>query len=98
MHNPTTDPATEDVEAELREWLCAYLTEELRLPPDAIDPDQPMSVYGLDSVRAITLITEAEDRLGCELDPNALWEFPTVASFAGLLAAQVSAEDRERLT
>jgi len=91
MHNPTTDPTTEGIEAELRGWLCAYLAEELRLPPEAIDPDEPMSVYGLDSVRAITLITEAEDHIGCELDPNALWEFPTVASFAGLLAKHASA-------
>ncbi|MET8828876.1 acyl carrier protein [Streptomyces sp. NPDC004610] len=83
MHPPTTDDGTE---AELRTWLRVYLAEELKLTPDEIDPEQPMSVYGLDSVRAITLITEAEDHIGCELDPNALWEYPTVAAFAGLLA------------
>jgi|SwirhisoilCB1_FD_contig_31_15183478_length_442_multi_3_in_0_out_0_1 acyl carrier protein len=93
MHNSTTD----GIQAELREWLCAYLAEELRLPAGSIDPDQPMSAYGLDSVRAITLITEAEERVGCELDPNALWEFPTVAAFAGLLAEHVAHIDR-RLT
>jgi acyl carrier protein len=81
---------TDGVRTELQDWLCAYLADELRLPEGSIDPEQPMSDYGLDSVRAITLITAAEERTGCELDANALWEFPTVASFAGLLAEHLT--------
>ncbi|MGW3659587.1 acyl carrier protein [Streptomyces sp. NPDC005151] len=88
---------TDDLQTELREWLCAYLAEELRLPVGSIDPDESMSAYGLDSVRAITLLAEAEDRIGCELDPNALWEFPTVTSFATLLADQAASPDRSPL-
>ncbi|GCB44043.1 acyl carrier protein [Streptomyces sp. NL15-2K] len=93
MYDTTTNDitTTDDIRTELQDWLCAYLAEELRLPEGSIDPEQPMSAYGLDSVRAITLITEAEELTGCELDPNALWEFPTVVSFAGLLAEHVTA-------
>jgi acyl carrier protein len=78
---------TDGVQAELQTWLCNYLAEDLNLPPGSIDPDEPLSTYGLDSIKAITLITEAEERIGHELDPNALWDFPTVTSFAGLLAS-----------
>ena len=61
MHDPST---------ELSDWLCAYLAAELRLPAGSIDPSEPMSSYGLDSVRAITLLTEVEDHvLGASVDP-----------------------------
>jgi acyl carrier protein len=76
--------------AELRAWFRARLAEEVGLPVGSIDPAEPMAAYGLDSVSAITLLTEVEERLGCEIDPNALWEFPTVDSFASLLAREIS--------
>ncbi|MBE1530658.1 acyl carrier protein [Actinomadura algeriensis] len=81
----TDDPAPET--GDLREWLRALLAEELGLPPGAIDPDTPMSAYGLDSIKAVTLLGDIEDHVGFEIDPNALWEFPTVASLADLLTS-----------
>jgi acyl carrier protein len=81
------DPSTE-----LSDWLCAYLAAELRLPPGSIDPAEPMSTYGLDSVRAITLLTDVEDHVVFEIDPNALWEFPTVKAFTELLVGQMTTE------
>ena len=88
---------TDHLQAELQEWLCAYLAAELRLPAGSIDPAEPMFTYGLDSVRAITLLTEVETHVGFEIDPNALWEFPTVASFAELLAGQMPQTGRSTL-
>ncbi|MGW1282100.1 acyl carrier protein [Streptomyces tsukubensis] len=87
MHHATTD----GVRAELQKWLCGYLADELGVPAESIDPEEPMSSYGLDSVRAITLLADAEEHIGRELDPNAPWEYPTVAAFAGLLAEQPAA-------
>ncbi|WP_405620788.1 acyl carrier protein [Streptomyces sp. NBC_01511] len=75
---------------ELQDWLCARLAEELRLPRGAVDPTEPMSAYGLDSIRAITLLTTIEDHVGFAIDPNALWEFPTVASLAESLVGQLA--------
>lgn len=49
-----------------------------------------MSAYGLDSIRAITLLTTIEDHVGFAIDPNALWEFPTVASLAESLVGQLA--------
>jgi acyl carrier protein len=91
MHDHRTDgvPAVPpaDSAAGLRDWLCARLAEELGLPAETIDPAEPMASYGLDSVRAIILLADVEERLGREIDPNALWEFPTVEAFAGLLSS-----------
>jgi acyl carrier protein len=84
-----------DLSTELSDWLCAYLADELRLPPGSIDPSEPMSAYGLDSVRAIMLLTDVEDHVGFEIDPNALWEFPTIKAFTELLVDQVRTESAE---
>ncbi|WP_067452320.1 acyl carrier protein [Actinomadura macra] len=82
------DSGSSDLRTELQEWICVYLAEELRIPVGSIDPTEPMSAYGLDSVRAIMLLADVEERVGFEIDPNALWEFPTVASFTDLLVDQ----------
>jgi acyl carrier protein len=70
---------------QLRDWLCAYMAAELKLPAGSIDPAEPMSAYGLDSISAITMLADVEDHVGFAIDPNALWEFPTVDAFADML-------------
>ncbi|MGI5163181.1 acyl carrier protein [Spirillospora sp. CA-253888] len=77
-------PLTDEHRTELRAWLCGRLAEELGLPPGTVDPAEPMSAYGLDSITAVTLLTEVEDRVGAELDPNAVWEFPSVSALVDL--------------
>jgi acyl carrier protein len=86
--------STETVQAELQAWLCTQLALELELPAGTIDPEEPMATYGLDSVRAITLLVEVEDHVGFEIDPNALWEYPTVASFAAMVASHMAQTER----
>ncbi|GGJ08679.1 acyl carrier protein [Streptomyces brasiliensis] len=84
----------DELYTELQGWLCAQLAEELGLPPAAVDPTEPMSSYGLDSIKAITLLATVEDHVGFEIDPNALWEFPTAASLAESLVDQLAARAR----
>lgn len=84
----------DELYTELQDWLCAHLAEELRLPQGSVDPTEPMSDYGLDSIKAITLITAVEDHVGFEIDPNALWEFPTVASLAESLVGRLATRSR----
>jgi acyl carrier protein len=83
-------PGTSTVETELCEWLCAHLSAELELPPTRIDPEEPMATYGLDSLTAVAILVVVEERVGFEVDPNALWDYPTVASFAGFLAGEIA--------
>jgi acyl carrier protein len=83
-------PSVGTAQTELREWLCAHLSAELRVPQAAIDPDQPMVDYGLDSLTAAGILMAVEQRVGFEVDPNALWDYPTVASFADFLADQIA--------
>lgn len=82
--------AVAEIQADLQEWLCRHLAAQLRLPPDAIDPAERMSAYGLDSLRAVAVLIDVEARVGFSIEPEALWEYPTVATFARFLAERMA--------
>jgi acyl carrier protein len=83
--------STAVVEAELQEWLCAHLAAQLKVA-GGVDPDEPMSAYGLDSLRAVAVLTDVEEHVGFEIDSDVLWDCPTVASLARFLAEQLAAQ------
>lgn len=82
---------SDTVQTELCEWLCAYLSTELRVPRSRIDPHEPMVNYGLNSLTAAAILEATERRVGFEIDANALWDFPTAASFTEFLAGRITA-------
>jgi acyl carrier protein len=85
-------PSSSDtVQAELQEWLCAHLAAQLKVPAGRIEPTEPMSAYGLDSLTAVGVLADVEERVGFEIDPAALWDYATVAAFTRFLADQLVA-------
>jgi acyl carrier protein len=76
-------------QAELQEWLCAHLATQLKIADGKVDPAEPMSAYGLDSLRAVAVLAEVEKRVGFEIDPDVLWEYPTAAGLASYLAGRM---------
>jgi len=78
------------IQAELQDWLCARLAAALKVGDGMIDPTEPMSAYGLDSLRAVAVLTEVEERVGFEIDSDVLWDHPTVAAFARFLAERLT--------
>lgn len=82
-------PRANTAQTELSEWLRVLLAAELRVPQAGIDLDEPMVTYGLDSLTAAAILVAVERRVGFKVDPNALWDYPTVATFAGFLAEQI---------
>jgi len=81
--SPSSNAATQ---AQWQEWLCAHLAVALKVPEGKVDPTEPMSAYGLDSLKAVAVLTDVEERIGFEIDANVLWDYPTVATFARFLA------------
>ncbi|MFG2836257.1 acyl carrier protein [Streptomyces zaomyceticus] len=61
-----------------RAWLAARVAEHLRMSPADLSPDTPLSEYGLDSVYALSVAADLEDRLGVTVDPTVLWDNPTL--------------------
>ncbi|MGZ5071310.1 MAG: SDR family NAD(P)-dependent oxidoreductase [Methylobacter sp.] len=76
-------------------WLVAKLAQALGIAADSIDVDQVFSVYGLSSRLAVSLVGELEDFLAAngskalELSPTLLWQYPTVATLAAFVEAQL---------
>ncbi|MET9722774.1 acyl carrier protein [Streptomyces zaomyceticus] len=69
---------TEQEPTATRAWLAARVAEHLRMSPADLSPDTPLSEYGLDSVYALSVAADLEDRLGVTVDPTVLWDNPTL--------------------
>lgn len=74
-------------ETAIRDWCVAALARLLDLPAAAIRPDAPFVQLGLDSASATYFIVELEDWLGVELDPEIVFEHPSIADLAGHLGS-----------
>ncbi|MBV8936232.1 MAG: acyl carrier protein [Alphaproteobacteria bacterium] len=66
----------------MRDWCTEYLARTLDLPAQAIDTQTTFARLGLDSANSVFLIVELEDRLGLELTPDLLFEYPTICELA----------------
>ncbi len=64
--------------AELHQWTIEKVAEYCHLSPAEIDPNESFTSYGMDSVYALALIGDLEDRLGHPIDATAIWDHPSV--------------------
>ena len=58
-----------------------------------IDPNAKFARLGLDSATIINLIIAAEEWLGIELDPDTVYEYPSVNALSDHLAALIDRAD-----
>ncbi len=81
-------PAKEATESEICDWCVAYLRRMLDNPSIAVGPELTFAQMGLDSASAAYFIVELEEWLGTELDPELVYEYPTIARLARHIAAR----------
>ncbi|MFI5836569.1 acyl carrier protein [Micromonospora sp. NPDC051300] len=91
MSDPTTSTATEPDLENLHVWVRHCAASFVRREPGDIDPAVPLSSYGLDSVAAVSMMVELENHLGFELDPNLMWDHPTVDALTEALRKEATA-------
>ncbi|PAX60571.1 polyketide synthase [Brunnivagina elsteri CCALA 953] len=72
--------------ADIQEWMVTKLAELLSVEPETIDVEQPLESYGLDSSRAMVLVTQLEKILDVEVSPVLLWHYPTIEALSQRLA------------
>lgn len=77
--------------AEIAAWLTERIAYFLEKQPSDIDPEVELVELGLDSVYALTLCGDIEERFGLAVEPTLPWDYPTVHALAGHLAT-VAAE------
>lgn len=63
---------------ELHQWTIERVAEYCRRNPTDIDPNESFTSYGMDSVYALALVGDIEDRLGHPIAATAIWDHPTV--------------------
>lgn len=90
----TPRPASRNA-AEIATWFVSNLSRELELSGAEVDTSLPFAHYGLDSVRAIRLISALETWLGCELSPTLTQEYPTIDELAQHLVETAFADAAE---
>jgi len=72
--------------------LVDLLARRAGVPPGEVDPGEPISQLGIDSVVSVEIAEEARAWLGVDLEPAALYDEVSLAELAGLLARRGRAE------
>jgi acyl carrier protein len=81
-------PMTAD---DVRNLLIQAVAEEAAIPPEAVPSDQPFTSYGLDSLAALSIGLEIEERCGLDgLPVGLLWDYPTVDALTEVLWRMMS--------
>ncbi|WP_095988189.1 non-ribosomal peptide synthase/polyketide synthase [Cystobacter fuscus] len=88
----TADASTE----ELQGWLTEQVAARLRVRPESLDPAEPLTRQGLDSLASAELAHEIERELGLAMPMSALLEAPSLAELARQLSNLRAAGSRER--
>lgn len=72
----------------IQSFCLNYVSKIVDLPVDRIDPAVDVDRLGMDSATAVALIMSLEEWLGIELQPEILFEHPTIAGLSKHLAAR----------
>ncbi|HWU89704.1 MAG TPA: beta-ketoacyl synthase N-terminal-like domain-containing protein, partial [Kofleriaceae bacterium] len=80
--------------SDVRALLIKALSEASGLAPAAIDPEQPFTQLGIDSMAAVRIAGELERTLGHELPTTLLWDYPNINRLARHLASIAPATAR----
>lgn len=85
--------ANEDPAAELREWLTERIAFYLDRAPETIRPDVDLAEYGVDSVYALSVVSDIEDRIQQEVDLTAARRYPTINELVEYLMTLTARRD-----
>ncbi|EDM74616.1 non-ribosomal peptide synthase [Plesiocystis pacifica SIR-1] len=75
------------LELSLREELVQLVAAALTMDPARVDIDQPLVLFGLDSVQAVQIAGDLERSAGLSLSPTLLFEQPNIRALARAIAA-----------
>jgi phthiocerol/phenolphthiocerol synthesis type-I polyketide synthase C len=82
---PAQATAPRRTAAEIQEWIVRRLATVVGCAPHEIDPTEPLTGFGLDSLKAVHLSADLSDWLGRPLSPTLAWDHPTIERLARFL-------------
>lgn len=90
--NETTVAAVDTAPQAIRAWLVDRVAYYLERSPADLDEGAQLAELGLDSVYALTLCGDVEDRFGLIVEPTMAWDHPTIDAITAYLAAELAAQ------
>jgi acyl carrier protein len=66
-------------------WCRSYVADLLEIPAESVDPDADFDRLGIDSALAVSLLIDVEDRYDVDMEPEALFENPTITAVSAYL-------------
>ena len=82
--------------ADLESWFAATVADLLRIPVEEVDPNQPLTAFGLDSLAVVQLSHQLQTELGLWMEPGvALGGASIRALVTDLSANHAEVEQRE---
>ena len=79
---------------ELRRWMIDYITAVLKIDAATLSTSATFDSIGLDSVEAVVMTGVMEEHFGVEVDPELLFENPSIDAFAAAHAGRHDAVQR----
>lgn len=74
---------------EISTWLTEHVARYCEKDESAIDPTVSLADYGMDSYYAVTLTGDIEEKFGIIVDPEMIWENPTIDLLGAAIAKQI---------
>ncbi|MBP1161510.1 MULTISPECIES: acyl carrier protein [Rhodococcus] len=89
MSNTISTPTAAAL-APITRWLVERVAGYLDVPARDIDPTTPLAEIGIDSVSALSLCGDVEERWRIPADATLVFDYPTIAEIAGYLADELA--------
>jgi acyl carrier protein len=84
---PSTERPTVTAES-VRAWLVEAVASRTGVAAADVHTDRHLEEFGLDSAGMLVLTNDLAQWTGVEVDPAALWYFPTIGQLAGHVAGE----------
>jgi acyl carrier protein len=81
-------PPGNATEAEICDWCITYIRRTVDDPTIPISLGATFAEMGLDSATSAYFIVELEEWLGTELDPEVVFDHPTIAELARFIVTR----------
>ena len=79
VHREDHLPPANPTKSEISDWCLAYIRRTIDDPTIAVGTDIGFAQMGLNSATSAYFIVELEEWLGTELEPELVFEYPTIA-------------------
>lgn len=77
-------------ESEITAFVVARIAILRHRDPDTVDIDRAFNELGVDSLDAVSLVGDIEERFAVVIDPVELFDHPTPSALAIMIATRIS--------